>query len=188
VRIGVPYSFNFIRIFCHLLRIRVKRFTLPIFFLSLPVKAIFSSIPFSTAIFILRSVLCTLRVTLSWFHIIFIVFLPVISAINMAYIIRQYHCRIRSSPSPLLRYKLSVTVATNSHRTANTDGSVVLSGLRYKPPHEAQRTCLGTRQPLHRLLRNYISSYSEIHEPSCCIFQATNNQTFQYRRDKWRPE
>jgi hypothetical protein len=151
---------NFVRIFCHLLRICVELFTLPNFVLFKPVKAIISSIPFSAAILIRRSVLCTLRVTFSWFHTIFIVLRTVISAIIITYINRQYNCRIHSAPSPLLRYKLSITAAKKSHGTTNTDGSAVC--LRYKLPHVAQRTWLGTRHPLNRLLRSYISSYSEV--------------------------
>ena len=97
--IVVPSSFNypliFARIFCHLLRICVELFTLPNFVLSLPVKATISSIPFTAAILIRRSVLCTLRVTF---------LLPVISATIITYIIRQYHCQIHSAPSALLRF------------------------------------------------------------------------------------
>lgn len=168
---------NFLRIFCHLLRICVELFTLPNFVLSFPVKAIISSIPFSAAILIRRGVLCTLWATFSWFHIIFIVYRPVIGAIIITYIIRQYHCRVHSGTSPLLRYKLSITSASNSHRTTNTDGSAVC--LRYKLPYVAQRTWLGTRHSLHRLLRSYISSYAEVHECICFIFKETNTQTFQ---------
>jgi hypothetical protein len=176
---------NFVRIFCNLPRICVEHFTLPNFVLSLPVKAIVSSTPFSATILIRRSVLCTLRVTFSWFHIIFIVFCPVIIAIIITYITRQYHCRIHLVHSALLRYKLRITAARNSHRTSSTDGSALC--LRYKLPHVAQRTLLRTRHPLQRLLRSYISSYSEVHESSCFIFKTRNNQTFQYRRDTRRP-
>jgi hypothetical protein len=163
---------NFVRIFCHLLRICVELFTLPNFVLSLPVKAIISSIPFSAAMLIRRSVLCTLRVTFSWFHIIFIVFRPVISAINITYIIRQYHCRIHTAPSPLLPYKLSITVARNSHRTTNTDGNAVMSPI-------LTDTCIPTN-----LIRNTTTSPQASKKIHKQLLRSTRAQLFRIQRNK----
>jgi len=67
-------------------------FALSHFALSVPMKIIISGVHFTAAKVIRRSVSCTLRVTLSHFHIIFIGFHPVINAIIITYVIKQYHC------------------------------------------------------------------------------------------------
>jgi len=84
---------NFVRIFCHLLRMCVGRFILP-HFMFFPLKRVVCSVHvhFSAAVIIRRSVFSTLRVTFSRFHIISIAFRPVINAVIITYIIRQYNC------------------------------------------------------------------------------------------------
>ena len=72
----------------------VGLFTLPQLVLSFLMKTVTSSVHvhFSAAAIIRRYVSSTLQVTFSRFHIISIAFLPVINAVIIAHIIRQYHC------------------------------------------------------------------------------------------------
>ena len=83
---------QFVRILCHLRRMCVQRFTLSHFVLSFPVTTTVSSVHFSATILIRLSVFCTFSLTFSRFHIISISFRPVINAVIITDIIRQYHC------------------------------------------------------------------------------------------------
>jgi len=80
---------NFVRIFCHLRRMCVQRFTLSHFALSFPVTTTVSSIHFSATEIIRLRVFCTLRVTFSRFLIISIAFPPVINGVIITDIIRK---------------------------------------------------------------------------------------------------
>ena len=82
-RSGVPFFF---RIFSHLRQICVGHFTLPHFAFSVPMKKIVNN--FSATITMFR----TLLVSSCRFHRISIACRPVINAITIIYIIRQYQC------------------------------------------------------------------------------------------------
>jgi hypothetical protein len=70
---------NFVTVFCHLYWVRVELVTLPHFLLTFPMKTVVSSIHFIAALIIWCSVCCTLQVTISWFHIVFIRFLLLVT-------------------------------------------------------------------------------------------------------------
>jgi len=76
------------RLFCHLRRMCVLLFTLPHFVLSFPMNTIVTSAHCSAATIVRPSVFCTLRVTFSRFHVIFLGFLRVINAVTITYVIK----------------------------------------------------------------------------------------------------
>ena len=66
---------TFVTVFFHLYWVCVELVASPHFVLSFPMKTVFSSIHFIAALFIWCSFCCTLQVTISWFHVVFIRFL-----------------------------------------------------------------------------------------------------------------
>ena len=75
----------------------------------------------------------------------------------ITYITKQYRCyNILDTPC-----KWSITAARQQHRCSNTDGRAV--PLRYKLPTADKRMRSATQNPLHRLLRSDVGSYSAVH-------------------------
>jgi len=137
---------NFLRIFAICVEL-CTTFYFTHFVLSSPLKTAVSMVHFIAAITIRPSVFCTGRVTFCHLHIIFIEFRPVINAIT--YIVRQYH------------FTNTLGIPCISSVQATHNGRCYALSLRYKLPSSAKRMRSGARNPIHKLLRSNLGSYSE---------------------------
>ena len=178
-------SANFVRIFCHLLRMSVDHITLHCFVLSFPMKITVSSLQYITAITIQCSAFSTLRVTFSHFHIIFIsVPSSMLSSSSSLTSSHSIIARISQTPSALLGFKRSIMSARSQHRTSNTDGRTVPDTKCRIQPKECD---MEHGNHSAGFSRSNVGSYSEVHKRATLTFsEPTKSHQYMKHRDQRR--